>query len=178
MVLLPEVMFRRHDVLKILSMERGLLIGWEDRALYKHPGPKIRPRVYTREDTLRIGIAKYATQAGISPVAIWALLNQYPHAIQGNVRYALGTLHRPMVYEGQPAWFDPDRSVQAVPQSPDQNDIAFWELVPESQPYFDRKAAEFVRQHSRFGTIYVVDLTAELQFLNGRIDRYVAEEAE
>lgn len=104
---LSESQLRRAELLDLLSIERGLFIGWEERGLFRYTGPEMHRRLYSIADYLRLGVARRAVQMGVQAAHVWELLNKHPNAILGNVQYAVSEL-----------------TGQTAPDS--------WELVPAS----------------------------------------------
>ena len=89
---LSEPLLRRAELLDLLSIERGLFIGWAERGLFKYTGPDMHRRLYSLADYLRLGIARRANQNGVQAAHVWSLLNEQPNVVLGYVRYAVSEL--------------------------------------------------------------------------------------
>jgi hypothetical protein len=148
---LSDPQLRRAELLDLLSIERGLFIGWEERGLFRYTGPETHRRLYSVADYLRLGIARRAVQNGVQAAHVWSLLNGHTGAILGNVRYAVSEL------SGAPA---PDA----------------WELVPESLllKVVERRMGAGGFVHS----IVVVDLFVTLLDTIRQLQGYLDSEGE
>lgn len=81
---------RRAELLNLLSIERGLFLGWEERGLFQYEGPQDGKRLYSAADYLRLAVAKRLVDAGFPPGVAFELLNSHKELILGNVCYYVG----------------------------------------------------------------------------------------
>lgn len=182
-------------VSEILSISPDTIRSWQRRGLMKSLS-QVRPeggwRRFTREDILRIGVAKDCAQGGISPVVIWGLLNTGGRIVSGVFPYAVGTSFRPLVYGKSFPSLDP--TPEPGPANVDDNDICHWQLAYDDEPVRSIRedalragitihnatpgVSEAVLRAASGGTvctIHKIDLRRILEFLNARIDRWIEE---